>query len=131
MTDPSPELIAQMREAINTEFTDGAPMHPAKPTRCAQVAQDALDAQAADFQATRTSDQWGVRVLVDEVSRLEAAAITAEAKCADLIAAARDALIEARELDGNQDRRHRVIDAALAAIETSMASVPASDGNHD
>ena len=39
------------------------------------------------------------------------------ARYADLIVVARDALAEARELDGNQDRRHRAIDAALAVLD--------------
>ena len=35
----------------------------------------------------------------------------------ETLAAAREALLIARELDGNEDRRHRIIDAALAALD--------------
>ena len=89
MTDPSPDLYAQMRaHALIIEwpdsrrFTDAVLLDVA-----AQIAQDALDQQAARY--------------------------------ADLIVVARDALAEARELDGMISRWPvtRAIDAALAVLD--------------
>ena len=87
MTEPSPDLYAQMRaHALIIEWPDSRRFADAVLLDVAAcVAQDALDQQAARY--------------------------------ADLIVVARDALAEARELDGNQDRRHRAIDAALAVLD--------------
>ena len=83
MTAPSPNLVEAMRHAIETK----GPLYDAneRSKRAAQIAQDALDAQAARF--------------------------------ADIMIVVKDALLMARELDGNQDRRHRAIDSALAVLD--------------